>query len=213
MGCLNDVRRPRYHPQLMTNRLWEPEREIEVPYEPVQHELYRAGDPTCRFHAVRWPLSEGRAKFGEFPLVVAREHFRKLGYTVLASEPRLPREEGFIFVSYPGKRRAGDPAYRRMEAIFGARVLAELNEEADIAKRKITGNRGGGDPDLFAFRPGVPTDRFFVEVKHHDQLLEKQRVTFHFIEQLCPIIVARLVPAAPARRRRDGGGARGTSGE
>jgi hypothetical protein len=137
--------------------------------------------------------------------VVAREHFRKVGYTVLASEPRLPKEEGFIVVSYPGKRRAGDPAYRRMEAIFGAQVLADLNEEADIAKKETTGNRGGGDPDLFVFRPGVPTDRFFVEVKHHDQLIEKQRVTFPFIEKLCPVVVARLVPIAPARRGRDGG--------
>jgi hypothetical protein len=195
----------------MKNDLWEPGREFKVPYEPSQHVLYRAGDPACNFHAVRWPLSEGRAKFGEFPLVVAREHFRKLGYTVLASEPRLPREEGFILVSYPGKRRAGDPAYRRMEAIFGVQVLADLNEEADIAKREATGNRGGGDPDLFAFRPGVPTDRFFVEVKHHDKLIEKQRVTFPFIEQLCPIIVARLVSTAPAKRRRSGKGTRGAS--
>ncbi len=188
----------------MRSHLWEAEREIAVPYEPIQYDLYRADDRTCCFHAVRWPLNAGRGKFGEFPLVVVREHFRKLGYTVLASEPRLPRKEGFILVSYPGKRRAGDPAYRRMEAIFGARVLAELNEEADIAKRERTGNRGGGDPDLFAFRPGAPADRFFVEVKHHDQITEKQRVTFPLIEQLCPIIVARLVPTALAKRRRDG---------
>jgi hypothetical protein len=78
----------------MNSRLWKAGREIAVPYEPSQYELYRAGDSTCCFHAVRWPLSAGRGKFGEFPLVVAREHFRKLGYTVLASEPRLPEEEG-----------------------------------------------------------------------------------------------------------------------
>jgi hypothetical protein len=155
-------------------------------------------------------LSGGRAKFGEFPLVVAREYYRKLGYSVLASEPRLPREEGFILVSYPGKRLAGDPAYRRMESIFGAQVLATLNEKADIAKEEMTGNRAGGDPDLFVFRTGVPKDRFFVEVKHHDQLIEKQRVTFPFIEQLCPIVVARLVPTASARRRRGGEGTRGS---
>jgi len=188
----------------MKSRLWKAGREIAVPYEPIQYDLYRAGDPACYFHAVRWPLNRGRGKFGEFPLVVVREHFRKLGYTVLASEPRLPRREGFILVSYPGKRRAGDPAYRRMKALFGARILAELNEEADIAKEKRTGNRGGGDPDLFAFRPRTSADRFFVEVKHHDQITEKQRVAFHFIEQLCPVIVARLVPTTPARRRWEG---------
>ncbi len=184
----------------MRSRPWEEGREIPVPYDPIQHDLYRASDPTCCFHAVRWPLKAGRGKFGEFPLVVAREHFRKLGYTVLASEPRLPGEDGFILVSYPGKRRVGDPAYRRMEAIFGDRRLAELNEHADVAKRKRTGNRGGGDPDLFAFRPETPADRFFVEVKHHDQITEKQRVTFPLIEQLCPIMVATLFPTAQARR-------------
>jgi hypothetical protein len=57
------------------------------------------------------------------------------------------------------------------------------------------------DPDLFAFRPGAPADRFFVEVKHHDQITEKQRVAFPLIEQLCPVIVARLVPTDPARRK------------
>ena len=188
----------------MTCRLWKEGREILVPYEPIQHDLYRAGDPTCCFHSVRWPSNAGRGIFGEFPLVVAREHFRKLGYTVLASEPRLPREEGFILVAYPGKRRAGDPAYRRMEAIFGDRKLAELNERADEAKRKATGNRAGGDPDLFIFRAGSPSDRFFVEVKHHDHLTEKQLVTFPLIEQLCPIIVARLVPTTPVRPRPGG---------
>jgi hypothetical protein len=188
----------------MKNRLWEVGREIAVPYEPIQYDLYRAGDPTCCFHAVRWPLNAGRGKLGEFPLVVVREHFRKLGYTVLASEPRLPGDDGFILVSYPGKRRVGDPAYRRLEAIFGDRKLAELNELADVAKRRRTGNRGGGDPDLFAFRPGAPADRFFIEVKDHDQITEKQRVVFPLIEQLCPVIVARLVPTTPARRRRGG---------
>jgi hypothetical protein len=44
----------------------------------------------------------------------------------------------------------------------------------------------------------------FVEVKHYDQITEKQRVTFPLIERLCPIVVARLVPTTPARRRRGG---------
>lgn len=157
----------------MSKRRWDTRREIPVPYDPIQYDLYRAGDPTCAFHSVRWPLSAGRGRHGEFPLVVVREHFRKLGYSVLASEPRLPVDEGFILVSYPGKRRKRDPAYLRMEAIFGERELAELNELADAAKLKKTGNTAGGDPDLFAFRPEIPKDRFFVEVKHRDQIIEK----------------------------------------
>ena len=56
-------------------------------------------------------------KYGEFPLVVVREHYRSQGYTVWASEPELdaPDFKGFILVSYPGKRRDGHEAYKRMQ--------------------------------------------------------------------------------------------------
>lgn len=56
----------------MIERVKWNEGEIAIPYDPAQHELYNARDPTCVFHNVRWPLHGGRAKFGEFPLVVAR---------------------------------------------------------------------------------------------------------------------------------------------
>ncbi len=171
---------------------WKARSEIVIPYEDSQYDLYRAHDPTCVFHGARWPFNAGRGRFGEFPLVVARQHFRGLGYIVLASEPRLPHGEGFILLAYPGKQKAGDPAYRRMEAIFGSVVLDELNARADRAKRELTGNRLGGDPDLFVFRKDDSRDRFFVEVKHRDQIRTKQSVTFPLIEKLCPIVVARL---------------------
>ncbi len=186
----------------MSRPSWKPGAEIAIYYDPKQYELYRCRKPECEFHSVRWPLQEGRGRFGEFPLVVAREYFRRLGYTVRASEPRLPGAEGFILVAYPGKREARDPAYRRMEAVFGARVLAELNTRTDKAKRRHTGNRAGGDPDLFVVRRGDPKDRFFVEVKHHDHITMKQSVTFPLIEELCPIKIARLVAIGPADRRR-----------
>ena len=172
--------------------------EITVEYDPVEHNLYRRGDPRCAYHQVRWPFTAGRAKYGEFPLVVVREHYRRMGYVVLASEPRLSNEEGFILLSYPGKRRAGDPAYRRMETIFGADVLQELNKLSDAAKRRETGNAGGGDPDLFVFSPTDPQNRFFVEVKHRDRLLLKQYVTFPLIRSICPVVVVRLRPAGVA---------------
>jgi hypothetical protein len=171
---------------------WTPEREWEITLKLSEYDLYRRNDPACAFHSVRWPLRAGRGKHGEFPLVVVREHFRQLGYVVLASEPRLPDGEGFILVAYPGKRRSGDASYRRMEAFFGAEALANLNSRADIAKRERTGNLAGGDPDLFVFRPSNPEERFFVEVKHRDQITEKQSVTFPLIEELCPIHVARV---------------------
>jgi VRR-NUC domain len=175
---------------------WREDLEITIPYDPRQYDLYRAGDPTCIFHDSRWPLRAGRGRFGEFPLVVVRDYYRKKGYTVLASEPRLPNDEGFILLAYPGKRRARDPAYQRMEDIFGASTLAQLNARADRAKGRL---KGGGDPDLFVFRPSNPKKGFFVEVKHRDRLSEKQRATFALIEELCSIKVARVVPELPQR--------------
>lgn len=175
---------------------WHPSWTVTITYDAPEYDLYRASDKTCTFHSVRWPLREGRGRRGEFPLVVVREHFRKQGYVVLASEPRLPNEEGFIVVSYPGKRSSGDPAYRRMQDIFGADVLAELNARADAAKIRATRNRAGGDPDLFAFRPGCPKDRMFIEVKHRDQITRKQLVTFPLLEELCPVVVVRLIEAS-----------------
>ena len=186
--------------------------EIEIAYDPVEYEFYRADDDSVRrrsaFYDVRWPdhLRRGRGRSGEFPIVVAREHYRLLGYKVLASEPLLPNQEGFILVAYPRKRRAGDAAYRRMEAMFGPAILAALNLRADTAKRRATRSAGGGDPDLFVYRDGDPSDRFFVEVKHRYQITTKQEVTFPLIEEmLCPVRVARLVaarmPKTPPNKR------------
>jgi hypothetical protein len=169
-------------------------KEKVIYYEPKEYDFYRNKDPKCIYHLVRWPLTAGRGKQGEFPVVVAREYYRHLGYAVLVSEPRIPNNEGFILLSYPGKRRSGDPAYRRMEAIFGSEVLAELNRQADVLKRKKTGNSGGGDPDMFVFKGSKPEDRFFVEVKHKDHFTKKQLVTFPIIEKICPVIVVRIVP-------------------
>lgn len=147
--------------------------------------------PTGKFHKVRWPLNAGRGRFGEFPLVVVREHFRACGYTVWASEPELPNDAGFILVAYPGKRSKDHPAYRRMEAMFSKARLRDLNLEADEAKRSWTQGVGGGDPDLFVFGGD---EKFFVEVKWKDSITQKQHATFPIIEQHCAaeIKIARL---------------------
>jgi hypothetical protein len=125
--------------------------------------------------------------------VVVRQHFRQLGYCVLAAEPELPGGTGFMLVSYPGKRRRHHPAYERMVGIFGAARLECLNREADEQKRRLTGSAGGGDPDLFVYRG---SDRFFVEVKWRDQVTAKQKVTFPLIEDYCgvPVKIARILP-------------------
>ncbi len=176
---------------------WKPRSpEIGIPFNLRELELYERGDPSSQYHAVRWPLRAGRGKHGEFPLIVVREHFRGLGYTVWASEPELPDDTGFILVSYPGKRRDHHSAFVRMEQIFGKNTIAELNATADEAKRIQTRGRGGGDPDLFVFRE---SDRFFVEVKWRDEITNKQIVTFPIIEQVCDVEVkiARIYSVNP----------------
>jgi hypothetical protein len=158
--------------------------EIRIPFEIEQLSLYRCGDKASVYHSVRWPLNQGRGKWGEFPLVVVREHYRRLGYTVLASEPRLPDGQGFILLSYPGYRKRRHSAYTQMEKLLGTDLatLDALNRVADEAKIAATGNRGGGDPDLFVYKPDGG-DRFFVEVKWKDQLTCKQLVTFPIIRK------------------------------
>jgi hypothetical protein len=160
---------------------WQPRRgEILLPFALEQYGLYRSGSSTCVYP--RWPRSVGRSKYGEFPVVVAREHFRSLGYSVWAAEPELPDNDGFILVSFPGKRRQRHLAYARMESFFGANVLRKLNETADAEKCRHKVNAGGGDPDLFVFRG---SEHFFVEVKWKDGITPKQSVTFPLIERFC----------------------------
>jgi hypothetical protein len=171
--------------------------ELTIPFDAPQLSLYRCGDKVCLYHSVRWPLMEGRGKYGEFPLVVVREHFRGLGYTVLASEPRLPKGEGFVLLSYPGYRKARHYAYTQMASLLGTDLatLDALNLIADKAKIEATGNDKGGDPDLFVYKPDG-TERFFVEAKYKDNLTRKQLATFPIIGQKWNVKVIRIVETA-----------------
>jgi hypothetical protein len=194
----------------MVRKSWKPERgEVLLPFDRGQDDLYRSGSSACVYP--RWPRSIGRSKYGEFPVVVTREHFRNLGYSVWASEPELPDNDGFILVSYPGKRRSGHPAYSRMESFFGADVLRKLNARADAAKRRLTGNAGGGDPDLFVFRE---SKHFFVEVKWKDRITRKQRVTFPLIERFChsEVKVVRICPQVGVMEATAWSSSKGTFG-
>ena len=187
---------------------WNPQPEEPVPFESGADRRYLAHIEALRRvpttdkevplaasagYAV-WPHLVGRGKYGEFPLVVVRDHYRRQGYTVWFCEPALenyanPDFVGFMLLSYPGRRRAGHPAFTRMQDEFGDATVAELNVEADCAKREMNqgrGSRGGGDPDLFVFNG---SERFFVEVKWKDQITEKQRVTFPLIECHCGVRV------------------------
>jgi hypothetical protein len=168
-------------------------RELTIPFDLKQLSLYRCGDKTCVYDSVRWPLNQGRGKWGEFPLVVVREHYRRLGYTVLASEPRLPDGQGFILFSYPGYRKRRHLAYTQMEMLLGTDLAAldALNLIADRAKIAATGKNGGGDPDLFVYKSDS-SEKFFVEAKYKDELNPKQLATFPIIEQKWEVKVVRI---------------------
>jgi len=124
--------------------------ELEIPFDLKQLSLYRRGDKTGVYYPVRWPLKQGRGRWGEFPLVVVREHYRKLGYTVLASEPRLAEGQGFILLSYPGYRK------RRHRALGGQCKTGHAgslqNRPYEMARDVILFNPLSPDPaSLFWF--------------------------------------------------------------
>jgi len=132
--------------------------EIKIPFDAKEYELYKKNDPASKYSDGRWLFPRGRTKHGEFPVIVVREYYRKLGYTVWVSEPEMPDQSGFILASYQGKRRSNHPAYQRMKRIIGPDLVENLNKKADEEKILLTGNAGGGDPDLFLFRG---SERFF----------------------------------------------------
>jgi hypothetical protein len=175
--------------------------ELIVPYDLAQRELYEADDPRSIFYRERWPteLRSGRQRSGRFPEIAARASFRALGFSVLISEPRMPDQEGFILAHYAGMRERHHPAYTRMFEHFPLDQLEKFNCIADAEKIAATGNRAGGDPDLFVFRHAG--ERFFVEVKDRDRLGKKQIATFPLIESIlrCEVKLARLRPVVGAR--------------
>jgi hypothetical protein len=204
---------------------WKPQPEELVSFESGADKRYIAhvevlrrapnGDkelpPAASSGYATWPHLVGRGKYGEFPLVVVREHYRRQGHTVWFCEPALekyadPDFVGFMLLSYPGRRRTAHSAYKRMQDVFGEATVERLNAEADRAKLQMDqgkGNRGGGDPDLFVFKG---RERFFVEVKWKDHITEKQRVTFPLIERHCGVRVkiARIFERGmPSKKQRD----------
>jgi hypothetical protein len=180
--------------------------ELRIPFDPAQQDLYRLQVKRKRqIPGCTIPLYHhlsGRGRQGEFPFMVAREYFRRLGYKVLFSSSGRPPEtsENFICTSYPGLRREEPPhpAYQRMARIFGLERLIEFNKVAERAKlqRKHNGNKGGGDPDLFVYKGDGRRVRFFVEVKHNDKMNVNQEVVFPLIEKHleCPVKLVRIYP-------------------
>jgi hypothetical protein len=177
--------------------------ELIVPYDPEQRDLYERNDSRSIYYAGRWPenLRRGRNRDGRFPEIAVRASFRALGFSVLISEPRMPAAEGFILAHFSGMRESvpPHPAYARMFDYFDRAKIEEFNLAADAAKTAATGNRGGGDPDLFVFCKSGR--RYFVEVKDEEGLNENQRKTFPLIRSIldCEVLIARLMPSPSAR--------------
>jgi len=195
-------------------------REIALPVDWVQREMYQVevrylrdryllekeyGRPLPALTVELVGTPKGKGKWGDPALAAVREHFRKDEYTVWVSGSEENLEDRFILMSYPGLRRKGHPAYKRMVEIFGEERLKNLNKAAEKAKANLSGNRGGGDPDLFVFKGDGKQERFFVEAKDKDPVSPKQRICFELIEKHldCDVFVARLKyegqPANPPR--------------
>lgn len=178
---------------------WKPRRaEVAIPFDPVEERRYKSPKRGERsiYAAYAWPrrLRVGKNKGGCFPEVVARAYFEAQGYHVLVSEPEYPDGLGYLLLHYRQKRLAQHDAFKRMQKHFPRVDLNALAEEARNLKRRHSGSGGGGDPDLFVFKPGT-RHRFFVEVKYRDKLHCNQHVSFPLIERsLCDVVLARLTP-------------------
>ena len=170
--------------------------ELIVPYDPAERAKYEDRDSTSIFHQAeyRYPIDLwlGIYRRGRFPEIAVRASLIALGFSVLISSPRMPNEGGYILTHYAGKRRRQHEAFQRMSRRFPTADIERLNRECDVLKRNISGNRGGGDPDLFVFSESG--DRFFVEVKDQDELGQKQGVTFPKIAEIlcCDVLMARV---------------------
>ena len=101
---------------------WKPHPEKLVSFEPGADRRYLAQIEALRRAPSRdeprrlvapsgyapWPHLVGRGKYGEFPLIVVREYYRGLGYTVWFCEPALEKyQDPDLLVSCSSRIRAG----------------------------------------------------------------------------------------------------------
>jgi hypothetical protein len=79
---------------------WHTGRELRIPVARVERALYRATDPPCKYHSVRWPIRRGRGKFGENTfetLVILFLHLSRCFRTTKASFAfRIPENDALV---------------------------------------------------------------------------------------------------------------------
>lgn len=148
---------------------WTPEFETVVQLAPQERRLFVSSNSASVLHKYQLPERKGINRSGEFPVAVVRRLYDALGYAAWFSGQSKLGQETYLLTRMPGKRREGDPAYRRMVDLFGSDMLGDLDNAA-LETRNTRGlTAAGGDPDLFVFNRRDPTLRFFVEVKLEDR--------------------------------------------
>jgi hypothetical protein len=83
-----------------------------------------------------------------------------------------------------------------MKDMFGGNLVEKVVKIAITEKKEKYGlTPGGGDPDLFVFKHDGQQERFFVEVKMKDKLIDNQKISFPIIEKhLCEVKIHRVKP-------------------
>lgn len=187
---------------------WTPEYSIVVQVSAEERRLFVNHDSSSVLHQYQLPARNGINKSGEFPVAVARRLYDALGYKAWFSGQSKLGDDTYLLTRMPGKRRAMDPAYRKMVDTFGSSVLDDLDRAAREARSRSSHAAAGGDPDLFVFSRRDPSLRFFVEVKledhtrtpvYRDKVGRQQELLFPLITKYlkCEVRIAhvQIVPA------------------
>jgi hypothetical protein len=99
-----------------------------------EKQSYAQCDPCCAFHAYQFPSRAGILKRGDFPVAVVRKYYEDRGYQCCVSAQSKHGIPCYLLERMPGRRRAGDPAYRKTIELFGQRTIQRLHRRAAQAR-------------------------------------------------------------------------------
>ena len=182
---------------------WKPEQESVVQLSPDERRFFVSRDPSSVLNAYQLRERKGINKSGEFPVAVMRRLYEALGYETWFSGQAKLGDCTYLLTRLPGRRRAGDAAFRRIVDVFGLSAIDALNSDAATRRDASGHTAAGGDPDLFVFNRRDPSRRFFVEVKlenlasipvYRDRVGRQQQLLFPLIERhlKCGVRLARV---------------------